>query len=77
MIILKALRDTSDREIHERVLQGQKDNTFLAAHVEVRGVGSDERDGIFFFNSCSCLFFVLFSFLFFFSFFMFVFHVRL
>ncbi|CAN0357208.1 unnamed protein product, partial [Laminaria digitata] len=35
VIILKALRDTSDREIHERVLQGQKDNTFLAAHVEV------------------------------------------
>ncbi len=35
VIILKALRDTSDREIHERVLQGQKENTFLAAHVEV------------------------------------------
>lgn len=36
VIILKALRDTSDREIHERVLQGQEENTFLAAHVEVQ-----------------------------------------
>lgn len=35
VIVLKALRDTTDREIHERLLQGQTDNTFLAAHVEV------------------------------------------
>ena len=36
VIILKALRDTTDREIHERLLQGDRENTFLAAHVEVR-----------------------------------------
>lgn len=39
VIILKALRDTSDREIHERLLQGDKENTFLAAHVEVGTAG--------------------------------------
>lgn len=35
VIILRALRDTNDHEIYERVLQGQRDNTFLAAHIEV------------------------------------------
>ncbi|CAN0389588.1 unnamed protein product, partial [Discosporangium mesarthrocarpum] len=35
VVVLRALRDTSDQEIHARVLRGEDDNTFLAAQMEV------------------------------------------
>lgn len=35
VLVAKALRDISDKEIYDRVLQGDKENTFIAARLEL------------------------------------------